>query len=57
MAHLPTPKWMGIDEVQVHGIPRAVITNLKKRLTYELLPDTQEKTLRAFSGPCQAVKT
>ena len=48
MAHLPTPKWMGIDEVQVHGIPRAVITNLKKRLTYELLPDTQEKTLRAF---------
>ncbi len=48
MAHLPTPQWLGIDEVQVHGIPRAVITNLKERLTYELLPDTQEKTLRAF---------
>ncbi len=48
MAHFPTPQWLGIDEVRVHGIPRAVITNLKERLTYEMLPDTQEKTLRAF---------
>jgi|CXWL01.1.fsa_nt_gi transposase len=48
MAHFPTPQWLGIDEVQVHGIPRAVITNLKERLTYDILPDTQAKTIRAF---------
>jgi len=48
MAHLPTPQWLGIDEVQVHGIPRAVITNLKDRRIYDLLPDTKDKTIRAF---------
>ncbi|HRB16184.1 MAG TPA: ISL3 family transposase [Nitrospira sp.] len=48
MAQLPTPQWLGIDEVKVHGIPRVVFTNLKKRLTYHMLPDTQEKTIRAF---------
>ena len=48
MAHFPTPQWLGIDEVHVHGIPRAVITNLKERLTYEMLPDTHESTIRAF---------
>lgn len=48
VAHLPTPQWLGIDEVKVHGIPRTVLTNLKEKRIYDILPDTKEHTIRTF---------
>jgi len=48
IAHLPTPRWLGIDEVTIRGIPRIVLTNLQHKLVYDILPDAKPGTISTF---------
>lgn len=47
VVHLPTPRWLGIDEVKIKGTMRVVLTNLKDRKLYEILPDCNSRTITA----------
>ena len=49
IAHFPTPLWLGIDEVCIKKkTPRVVLTNLKDKKVYEILPDRKAKTIEVF---------
>lgn len=48
IAHFPTPQWLGIDEVYINGALCTVLTNLKDKKVYEILPDRKAKTIEVF---------
>ena len=48
VGYFPTPRWMGIDDVYLKKLPRTVLTNLRDRKLYDMLPDTRPETIRQF---------
>lgn len=48
IAHFPTPRWLGIDDVFLNGALRTVLTNLKDKKVYEILQDSKPETIEAF---------
>lgn len=43
-----TPEWMGIDEVYLCGETYCVVTNIKERTVFDILPDREKSTVKAF---------